>query len=101
MQGWTVNCCFFPALTKTYENKRKIAMEELIEILMDIDPDIEYETHKTLMDDGILTSFELVSLVSQIADTFGVRIPPEQIIPENFNSAARIYKLIERPHWEK
>ncbi len=70
-------------------------MEELIEILMEIDPDIDYETYETLVDDGILTSFELVSLVSQIAETFGVRIPPEQIIPENFNSAAGIYKLIE------
>ena len=70
-------------------------MEELLEILMEIDPDIDYETYETLVDDGILTSFELVSLVSQIAETFGVRIPPEQIIPENFNSAAGIYKLIE------
>lgn len=70
-------------------------MEELIEILMEIDPDIDYETYDTLVEDGVLTSFELVSLVTQIADVFGVRIPPQKIVPENFNSASRIYSLIQ------
>lgn len=76
-------------------------MEELLEILMDIDPDIDYEAHDSLVDDGILTSFELVSLVAQIAETFGVRIPADMIIPENFNSAQSIYELIERLEGEE
>lgn len=76
-------------------------MEELIEILNDIDPDIDYETYEALVDDGILTSFELVSLVAQIAEVFGVRIPPDQIVPENFNSAKTIYRLIEKLEGEE
>lgn len=69
-------------------------MEALIEILMEIEPDIDYANYNTLVDDGILTSFELVSLVGQIEDAYGVRIPAEDIIPENFNSAECIYNLI-------
>lgn len=71
-------------------------MDELIDILMEIDPEVDYRTSTTLVDDGVLTSFELVMLVTQLSDTFGVSIPPDQIVPENFNSAAAIYEMIER-----
>ena len=51
-------------------------MEELMEILEDINPEVDYETSQNLVDDGVLTSFELVLLVTQISDAFGVSIPP-------------------------
>ncbi len=69
-------------------------MDELIELLEEINPEAEYRTCETLIDDGFLTSFELVMLVTQIQQTFGVTIPPTRIIPENFNSAESIYNLI-------
>ncbi|MBQ4148416.1 MAG: acyl carrier protein [Clostridium sp.] len=75
-------------------------MEELIEILMDIDPDVDYETCDTLVEDGILTSFEMVMLVTEINQRMGVSIPPEDIIPENFASAQKIYELIEKTRGE-
>ena len=75
-------------------------MEELIEILMDIDPDVDYETCDTLVEDGILTSFEMVMLVTEINQRMGVSIPPEEIIPENFASAQKIYELIEKTRGE-
>ncbi len=71
-------------------------MEELIEILEDINPDVDYRTCTTLVDGAVLTSFELVVLVTQISEVFGVTIPPDQIVPENFNSAASIYQMIEK-----
>lgn len=70
-------------------------MEDLYEILEDIIPDEDYRTSATLVDDGALTSFELVRLVTQICDTFDVEIPAEKIVPENFNSAEAMYRLIE------
>ncbi len=70
-------------------------MDELLEILEEINPDIDYHTCTTLVDDGIFTSFELVNVVTQIDDVFGVQILPGQIIPENFNSASDIYRLIK------
>ena len=75
-------------------------MEELIEILMDIDPDVDYETCDTLVEDDILTSFEMVMLVTEINQRMGVSIPPEDIIPENFASAQKIYELIEKTRGE-
>jgi len=75
-------------------------MEELIEILKDIDPDIDYETCDTLVEDGVLTSFEMVMLVTDINQRMGVSIAPEDILPENFNSAKRIYELIQKSRGE-
>lgn len=71
-------------------------MDELIEILEDINPEVDYSVSQNLVKDGILTSFELVVLVTQIQDVFGVSIPPAWIVPENFNSAAAIMGMIER-----
>lgn len=69
-------------------------MDELIDILRDIDPDVDYETCVSLMEDGYLTSFDLAILVSQINRRFGVSIPIEKVNPEYFNSAESIYALI-------
>ncbi len=75
-------------------------MEELIEILKDIDPDIDYETCDTLVEDGVLSSFEMVMLVTDINQRMNVSIAPEDIIPENFNSAKNIYALIKKSQGE-
>ena len=71
-------------------------MEELLEILKTMHPDVDFELCDTLIDDNILDSFDIVELVSELRNTFDVRIPAEAIIPENFNSAEAIYDLIER-----
>lgn len=61
-------------------------MEKLIEILEDIQPDADYETCTTLIDDGILDSFAILSIVGELEDEFDVSVTPADIIPENFNS---------------
>ncbi|MCQ2518527.1 MAG: acyl carrier protein [Lachnospiraceae bacterium] len=71
-------------------------MDELLEILQNLHPDVDFEECDTLIDDGILDSFDIVSLIAEISDTFDVVIGAENIIPENFNSAQALYDLIER-----
>ena len=71
-------------------------MEELLEILQELHPDVDFELCDTLIDDKILDSFDIVSLISEINHEFDVEIPAEEIIPENFNSAEALYSLIER-----
>ena len=71
-------------------------MNDLLEILRDLHPDVDFETEEHLMDDGILDSFDIVTLVAEIADTMEVEIPAGEITPENFNSAGAILELIER-----
>lgn len=71
-------------------------MEKLLEILSELHDDVDFETEEGLVDDGILDSLDIVSLVTEIDSEFDVRIPPEEIIPENFNSAAALWALISR-----
>ena len=71
-------------------------MEELLEILQDLHPEVDYETCDTLIDDKILDSFDIVTIISEISENFDVVIPAEEIVPENFNSVQALYELIER-----
>ena len=71
-------------------------MEELLEILEELHPDVDFTTEKALVDDKILDSLDIVSLISEIADRFDVVIPADEIVPENFNSAEALAALIER-----
>ncbi len=71
-------------------------MNELIKLLENLHEGIDYETCETLVDDGILDSLDIVTLITDINDTFDVAIPPEEILPENFNSARALWALIER-----
>jgi acyl carrier protein len=69
-------------------------MEELIRILEEIQPGIDYENCNTLIDDRMLDSFDILTLVSEIEDEFEVEIDPTQIIAANFNSAENLWSLI-------
>ena len=71
-------------------------MEQLIEILKELHPDVDYETEEGLVDDGILDSLDIVTLVTEINDRFDVSIPPEELVPDNFNSAAALWELIDK-----
>lgn len=69
-------------------------MDDLIEILNSIKPYVDFTKEENLMEDEILDSFDIVTLVSQINDKFDVEIGPKDLVPENFKSAKTIYDLI-------
>lgn len=71
-------------------------MEKLIEILSELHPDVDFTTNNELIDDGILDSLDIVTLVTEINAEFDVTIPAEEIIPENFNSAQALMALITK-----
>ena len=71
-------------------------MEKLLEILSELHSDVDFENTEDLVDDGILDSLDIVTLVTEIDAEFGVTIPAEEIIPENFNSAKALFELIEK-----
>ena len=71
-------------------------MEELLRILESIHPDVDYKSNDKLIENKILDSFDIITLISEINDEFDVAIPAEEIIPENFNSAEKLYELIQR-----
>ena len=65
-------------------------------ILSELSSDIDFETENALIDGGLLDSFDIVTLVAEIDDAFGIEIPAEALIPENFNSAKAIFALIQQ-----
>lgn len=71
-------------------------MQELLEILQNLHPDVDFENETQLIEGGILDSFDIVTLISEISETFDVTISAEHIVPENFNSAAALYELIQK-----
>ena len=71
-------------------------MNELLEILNEIDDTIDYETETGLIDDHLLDSFAIISLVSELEDAFDISIYAAEMTPENFNSAANLWKMVER-----
>ena len=71
-------------------------MDKLIDILNELHPEVDYATCTTLVDDKILDSFDIVSLITEVSDEFDVKIPASQIVPENFNSAEALWALIEK-----
>lgn len=71
-------------------------MDELLEVLQSLHPEVDFDQCQTLVDDKILDSFDIVTVISEIYDVFGVAVPAEEIIPANFNSAKALYELIQR-----
>lgn len=73
-----------------------INMEELLEILQDIKPGVDFENETALIDNGILDSLDIIKLVGQISDEFDVEVEVTDLIPANFNSAKAMYAMIQR-----
>ena len=71
-------------------------MEELLEILNDIQPGVDFENEKHLIDDHLLDSLSIISLVAELEDTFDVTIPAVEIIPDNFKSAEAMLEMLQR-----
>ncbi len=71
-------------------------MEELMEILEDICPEVDFEKETALVDDKVIGSFEILAIISEIRDSFDVTLTPAEIIPENFNSAQALWNMICR-----
>ena len=71
-------------------------MEELLNILREMHPDVDFENEEHLIDNAVLDSMDIVSLISEISETFDITVTAKDIVPENFNSAKALYALIQR-----
>lgn len=68
--------------------------EKIIKILKEIRPDIDVKA-TNFIEDGMLDSFDIVTLVSELIDAFSIELSVEDILPENFNSVEAMKKLIQ------
>ena len=71
-------------------------MKKLMEILMELDDSIDWENETALIDERILDSFGVISLISELEEQFDIEIEASEIIPQNLNSADAMWKMIRR-----
>lgn len=71
-------------------------MEKLLEILKGIRPDVDFENEKALIDDGVLDSFDVVSIISELNDEYDIHVKVTELDPENFNSVEAIMQMVKR-----
>lgn len=70
--------------------------QELMDILTDLRPDVDFETETALIDDGLIDSLDIVAVVTELMEAFDVELGVDDLTPENFNSVEAIEDLIER-----
>jgi D-alanine--poly(phosphoribitol) ligase subunit 2 len=70
--------------------------DKILEIVGQIRPDVDFEDEKSLIDGGVLDSFDIVSIISDLNDEFDISIRITELKPENFNSVEAILALVER-----
>ena len=71
-------------------------MEKLIEILKSVRDDVDFENETMLIDNEVLDSFDIVSIVGELCDAYDITITVDDMEPENFNSAKAMFALVER-----
>lgn len=71
-------------------------MDELIELLNEVNEDVDYAASTSLIDDGLLDSFDILQIVAELNDHYDITIPAEEVIPQNFNSAAAMLSMVKR-----
>ena len=73
-----------------------MTFQQLLILLRDLHPDIDFTAEEGLIDRKILTSFDVVSIVAELSETYDVELRAVDIVPENFNSAWALFALIAR-----
>ena len=71
-------------------------MDELMEILESTKPDVDFATEKGLIDNNILDSFDIISIVGEFNEAFDVEIEVEDLEPYNFNTIEAMQELIKK-----
>lgn len=71
-------------------------MDKLIEILQSFNPSITVGMEKKIVTDGVIDSVDIVSLISELEDAFGIEIPMEDIVEDNFDTVDAMWAMIQR-----
>jgi D-alanine--poly(phosphoribitol) ligase subunit 2 len=79
----------------TAQMREEEKMNELLEILNEIDDTIDYNEEKHLIDDHLLDSFSIISLVGELEKTFDISIEAAEMTAENFNSAESLWAMVQ------
>ena len=70
--------------------------ETILKLLTEEFPEVDFSASDTLVDDGILDSLTITGIIATLSREFGITIPYEEIIEENFNSIEGLARMVER-----
>lgn len=79
-----------------YDRKGDKEMDELLEVLEGVKPEVDFVNEKALVDDEILDSFDIIAILHEINSAFEVGITVADLLPENFNSLEAIWELVQK-----
>ena len=68
----------------------------LLDILKDLHPKVDFESSDALIDEGILDSFDIATIIADVSEEFDISITANEIVPKNFNSVSAMCDLVER-----
>lgn len=71
-------------------------MKKVIDFLQELRPEFDFMTSEDYIEDGMLDSFDVVSLVSMMDKEYGISIKGREIVPENFSNLDKIQALVKR-----
>ena len=69
--------------------------ERILEICLEVCPNVDFENETALIDDEILESFDIISIVTNLMDEFDIFIDADDIEPENLNSLDGIIEMVK------
>ena len=81
---------------KSIRNVRFVTVEELIKMLSDMIPDVDFENEKELVTGHVIDSFDIISIVNELNKKYDIKIKVNDMTPENFDSAEAMLGLIDR-----
>ncbi len=70
--------------------------EELMEILEELHPEVDFESEDALVSGKVLDSFDIVNLVTELDDAFDIEITAADLLPENFDTVDGMVELIKK-----
>ena len=71
-------------------------VDEILEILSDVNEDVDFANEKALVDEGLIDSYDITSIITALDEKYDIRIKASEIEPENFNSIEAIVETVER-----
>lgn len=70
--------------------------EQIFEMLAELRPEFDYKDSENFVEDGLLDSFDIVSLITMLEEKFSCKVDGLDIVPENFCSVDAIVALVEK-----
>lgn len=70
--------------------------EAILDILADLRPEFDFNDSENFIEDGLLDSFDVISLTSKLEEKYGVNIDGLDIVPENYTSVETIEALVRK-----